>query len=485
MTTTVADVVADGLARAGTTRAFAAARVDDAAAVIAAMERRGITVVRVEGDDVGCVMAGVSGAIDAAPGVAVVGADVPATSSGLAYAFNARAPLIVIGAGAASPAVVGEAMTKADLIVTPASAAHWIAHACQLAMKEPWGPVRLDVPPAALTAATLPVATSCRPGPLPPPDPRALAAAADLLGASERTLVVTGRWCRSESDAGWTRAFAEARPAPVLATPNARGLMPDPHPLLVGVLEAGDPERALLASADLIVAVGVDPAEVPRGGWPRTAGLLELTPLSSAPVDGRLAVVGEVALIFEELAQHLRDRPSAEWDVARLHAAKQAAWAPPTGPGELAAYRLVDTARRLTPAGTVAVFDGGDPWRRAARGWRAVAPGECVVVEQTSATHGFAPIVAAAVQLACPGQRVVCFTDAETVHRAPAHLAAAGRLGMPVLTVVVGAEASSLAHSTERSGVIATSGAGFADAFERALGAGGPAAIAVGVTIQG
>src|SRR5262249_25139759 len=155
--------------------------------------------------------------------------------------------------------------------------------------------------------------------------------------------------------------------------------------------------------------------------------------------DGRLAVVGEVALIFEELAQHLRDRRSAEWDVARLHTAKQAAWAPPTAARELDSYRLVDTARRLTPAGTVAVFEGDDPWPRASRGWLAVAPGECLLVEKSGATHGFAPIVAAAVQLARPARRVVCFTDAEAVRRSPAPLAVVARLGVPVLTVVVGA----------------------------------------------
>src|SRR5262249_56974347 len=122
-----------------------------------------------------------------------------------------------------------------------------------------------------------------------------------------------------------------------------------------------------------------------------------LTPLAPAPVDERVSVVGEVALIVEELAPHLRDRRSAEWDVARLHAAKQAAWAPPTAARELAAYRLVDTARRLTPAGTLALFDGDGPWPRASRGWRAVAPGECLVVDEAGTTHGFAPIVAAPV----------------------------------------------------------------------------------------
>ena len=334
--------------------------------------------------------------------------------------------------------------------------------------------MRLDVPPATAVAATLPVATSCRPAPLPPPDPSALDAAVRLLEASERTLVVAGRWCRSESDSVWVRAFAEARPAPVLATPNARGVVPDPHPLLIGLLDDGEAERALLASADLIVAVGVDPGEVPGGLGPRATRVLELTPVASeSPSDDRAAVVGEVGLILEELAPRLRDRRSAEWDVARLHALKQAAWVPPTAPRELAAYRVVETARRLTPAGTVAVFERGEVWRRAARAWRAVASGECLIATE-AATEGFAPVAAAAAQLARPEQRVVCFTEARAIRRAPAHLAAVAALGLPVLIVVDGDDGLPFTPPPNLRSFAATSISNFAGLFETALGAGAP-----------
>jgi acetolactate synthase-1/2/3 large subunit len=477
MTTTVADVVADGLARAGTTRFFAVAGDRDSEPLVEAIERRGLPVVRVDRPDVACVMAAVSGAISGAPGAAVIGGAAGGAAAGLAYASFIRAPTIVISAGAPVNTYGTESMTKAELAVTSASAAHWIAHACQLAMKEPWGPVRLEVPPAAAIASTLPVATSCRPAPLPPPDPSTLDAAVRLLEASERTLVVAGRWCRSESDAVWMRAFAEARPAPVLATPNARGVMPDPHPLLIGILDDGEPERALLASADLIVAVGVDSGEAPR--WPSGTRVLELTPVApESTSDDRVAVIGEIGLILEELAPRLRDRRSAEWDVARLHALKQAAWAPPAAPREEAAYRVVETARRLTPASTVAVFEHGDVWRRAARAWHAVASGECLISTE-AATEGFAVIAAAASQLARPEQRVVCFTEPSAIRRAPAHLATVAALGLPVLIVVVADEGAPFTPPPNVRSFTATSIASFAGLFETALGAGAPAILSV------
>ena len=476
MMTTVADVVADGLARAGTTRVCVVAGDRDSEPLVEAVGRRGLVVVRVERADVACVMAAVSGLRSGTPGAAVIGGDVGGAAGGLAYASFNRAPAIVIDAGGPVHTYGGESMTKAELAVTCASAAHWIAHACQLAMTEPWGPVRLDVPSPTAVAATLPVATSCRPAPLPPPDPSALDAAVGLLEASERTLVVAGRWCRSESDAAWMRAFTEARPAPVLATPNARGVMPDPHPLLIGILDAGGPERALLASGDLIVAVGVDPGEAPQ--WPSKTSVLELTPVGpESPSDDRVAVIGEIGLILEELAPRLRNRRSAEWDVARLHALKQAAWAPPVAPRELAAYRVVETARRLTPAGTVAVFEHGEISRHAARAWRAVAPGECLISTE-AATEGFAVITAAAAQVAHPEPRVVCFTDAGAIRRAPAHLTTVAALGLPVLIVVVADDAPLTAPPDFRS-FAATSIASVAGAFEAMLGAGGPAILSV------
>ena len=479
MTTTVADVVADGLARAGTTRVFAVGGDRDSEPLVDAVERRGLPVVRVDQPDVACVMAAVSGVLSGTPGAAVIGGDVGGAAGGLAYASFTRAPAIVISSGAPVLTYGSGAMAKAELAVTSASAAHWIAHACQLAMKEPWGPVRLEVPTATAVASTLPVATSCRPAPLPPPDPSGLDAAVRLLEASERTLVVAGRWCRSESDAGWMRAFAEARPAPVLATPNARGVMPDPHPLLIGILDDGEPERALLASADLIVAVGVDPDEVPHSGWPSGTRALELSPVvPESTSDDRVAVIGEVGLILEELAPRLRNRRSAEWDVARLHALKQAAWAPPVAPRELAAYRVVETARRLTPAGTVAVFEHGDISRHAARAWRAVAPGECLISTE-AATEGFAVITAAAAQVAHPEPRVVCFTDAGAIRRAPAHLTTVAALGLPVLIVVVVDDGAPLTAPPDFRSFAATSIASVAGAFEAMLGAGGPAILSV------
>ena len=248
-----------------------------------------------------------------------------------------------------------------------------------------------------------------------------------------------------------------------------RGLQVNP-----AVLEsAGEAERALIAEADLVVAIGVDAVEMRREAWPRAKPLLELTPVTpESPSDDRVVVVGDIGTILEELAPRLRAGRFAEWDVARLRALKQAASAPPVAPRPLAAHRAVEAARRLMPPGTLAVLERGDVWGEAARAWHAVAPGECLI-SAGPATEGFAVVAAAAAQLASPHRRVVCFTEPRAI--GPGHLATVTALGVPVLIVVP----SPFAPPPNLPSFVAPSVASLPGLLEAALGRGGPTVLVV------
>ena len=443
MTTTVADVVADGLARAGTVRVFTVAGEPRVLVLLDAVRRRGLEVVEARSETAACVMAAVTGTLAGAPGAAVIagGRRLVRAVEGVAHAFLDRSPLVVVTAGADAPPVDHRAslapITKATLDAGADSAAHWIAHACRLAMTEPWGPVHLAV--AAAATAALPVATSCRPSPLPAPDAAGLDSAARLLTAAARPLVVVGLQLRSEADATWLRAFVEALPAPVLVTRKAKGAMPDPHPLVMGTFGEGGAEAELLKGADLVVAIGLDSLEVRPRGWPAETPVLHLAasePKTSLHYRATVAVVGDIGLLLEELAPRLRKRQLADWDVARLHAVKQAmASLPPAGSASLAAYRIVEAAHRLTSPRTVAVFDVGEHLGAALRAWPAVAPGECLVPRRLE-TNGFALPAAIAAQLARGDQRVVCFAEPHALRAAAGELDTLSLLALPVLVVL-------------------------------------------------
>ncbi len=436
--TTVADVLVDGLARAGAGRIFAALTSDPAAiALREAAVRRGVPVHDAPDAATAGVLAAVSGEIGDGPGAVLADLrDAPALVRGLAHAQRDRAPLIAITGGGSDVALLAP-VVKASLVVEPASAGHWIAHAANLASSAPRGPVHLAVDGTVVSESALPVATACRPAPLPSPDPVGSRRARRRACASAtRPILITGLECGPD-DAKWLRAFAETLPAPVLATPKGRGVLAEPHPLALGLLAASHP---LLARADLILLVGVDPSELPPGLLPTTTPVARIG--RAAWSGGTLVadVTGDIALVIEEMAPRVRARPAADWDVAELDRLKRALIQ------ELRATpgaRLVALAREAMPAGTIAT---GDVPALAA--WQAVAPRETLTA-LGMATPGYAVTAAVAAQLAHPDRRVVAFTSPVGLAAAEPARAMAEALALPIIVVVLGSSGDESAFAAE------------------------------------
>ena len=161
--------------------------------------------------------------------------------------------------------------------------------------------------------------------PLPPPDSRALDRAAELIRAASRPIVIAGLQCTPE-DAGWLRAFAEALPAPVLATSQVKEALPKTHPLALGTFTGSEHDETVLGLADLIVTFGLDPTELnpPRWPYPALVVCLARTQHSGLPVTPLVEVIGDLALILEELAPRLKGQTQADWDMWELDRLKKA-----------------------------------------------------------------------------------------------------------------------------------------------------------------
>jgi acetolactate synthase-1/2/3 large subunit len=473
---TVADLVIDGLRRAGTRRLFAAASASSDLPLLDAA-RAGRLPVTIASTDAGaCVMAAVTGDLVDAPGAVLTNTSV-AVSAALTVS---DAPLIVLTDGRAST-LVG---CKETLRVDAASAAHRIAHAARLAMTEPRGTVQLELAEDVARAAAVPVATSCRADPLPYPDAAALDRAGRALAEAARPLLLTGVHCRSSEAAQWLRAFVEALPAPLLTTARAKGALPDPHPLMLGVLGVSGLEERLVSRADLVVAMGLgagEAASLPAACW-ASAPVLVLGP--AAVPEGRIPaahVVGDVSAIIEELAIRLRDKSRADWDVAQVDRLRREAAARGAGDGLVAS--AVRLAREATPAGTIATVDAGAFRDRVAAAWHATAPREFLVADGLG--PGFALPAAIAAHLVHPDRRVVCFTGPDGLGAVAAELETPARLAALVMIVVFevgGTGAYPSARLGERAGLAVSTADGettFAQAFARALTAEGPAMIAV------
>jgi acetolactate synthase-1/2/3 large subunit len=395
-------------------------------------------------------MAAVTGELGGVPGavLSTLGPGVSASATGLAHAYLDRSPLIYLADRHPASALTFAShqafdhaallapVVKGSLLVTAESAGHWIAHAAQLAMKEPRGPVHIDLPADVAGQPAVPFATSATPAPLPQPAAADLDSAVALIKKAKRPVVVAGLQCRA-ADAKWLRAFAEALPAPVLTTYKAKGALPDPHPLAMGVFTGGALEEPVVGRADLIITFGLDTVELIPRRWSYSAPVLSLTRgvSSGGYFTPALEVVGDLSVILEELAPRLYQH-HADWDVVEVdRLRRERSRALEIGVPGLAPHRVVQITRELCPAGTIATADAGAHMFQAAEYWQAVEPGE-FLISNGLATMGFALPAAIAAQLACPEQRVVCFTGDGGFMMVAAELETAVRLRLPITVIV-------------------------------------------------
>src|SRR5512145_2729633 len=430
MAPTVADVLVDGLLRSGVPRVFVAGH--SLTGLEAAAERRGLSLVDAGTPAMAGLMAAVTAEVGEAPGVALI-ADPALTgvAAALGQATSSRAPLLVISPGSAPSMGVS---FKGGAELTTKSAAHGTAHAIQLALRSPRGPVHLALSPDIANRPALPIRTAVRPAPPPPPDPGELDDAAQRLGGASHPVLVLGLECRGGDVAKWLRPLAETLPAPVLVTPRARGVLPDPHPLNLGSVSEGS---ALLAQADLVVTVGVDVLESVPQTWPAAAPVLHLGATASARADWMPAaeLVGDIALMIEELAPRLRGQGRADWDIAELDRLRRQVVAARRSDRGLA--RVVAMARDVAPARTIAAADGGLCAAAVLAAWQAVSPSELLVPGEGRGA-AFALPAALAARLERPACRTLAFADTAGVAEADGVLDAMARLKAPVVAIVLG-----------------------------------------------
>jgi acetolactate synthase-1/2/3 large subunit len=466
---TVAELIVEGLLRADVPRLFGVPGGGSNLEVLEAARARGLPFVLCHQEWAATIMAAVTGELTGRPGavLSTLGPGVTASATGLAHAMLDRSPLLYLSdrhpAGVLAYAThqyVDHAahlgpIVKGSVTVSPDSAGHWVAHAVQLALAEPRGPVHLDLPADVAGAPAVPVATTMTPPTVPVPDDALVERAAEMIRGAKRPLVIAGLGCRA-ADAKWLRAFCEALPAPVLTTYKAKGAIPDPHPLAMGIFTGGALEEPLVRRADLIITFGLDTVELIPRRWSYPAPVLSLArgpssdPRLRAAGGGAyftpaLEVVGDLGTILEDLAPRIMRRDvKADWDVAevdRIRRERAAALEVPV-PG-LAPHRVAQIARELTAAGSIATVDAGAHMFQTTTYWHALEPGE-LLISNGLATMGFALPAAIAAQLVHPGRRVVCFTGDGGLMMVVSELETVARLRLPIVIVVFNDAALSL-----------------------------------------
>ncbi|SOE32227.1 5-guanidino-2-oxopentanoate decarboxylase [Streptomyces sp. OK228] len=309
-------------------------------------------------------------------------------------------------------------------------------------------PVHIEVPLDLLTAAETAGPVRLAPATAPTlPDAEAVRRAARALREARRPALVLGGGARGAATA--CLALAEACGAPVVTTANGKAVVPERHPLSLGVSLHTESVQKWLAGRDVVLAVGTELAESDFWSPPTALGgtlvRADLDPdqmHSGLPTD--IALVGDARASLEgllsDMGLHARVRhdipdPRGGIDVDEVavvraarfsgSAARDARWIP-----YLRAIRavLADDAV-ITSDSAQCCYYGALPHLPLGPSGRYLHP-------TGFGTLGYALPAALGAKVACPERQVVALSGDGGLQFTVQELATAAQLRLPLPVVV-------------------------------------------------
>ncbi len=338
-----------------------------------------------------------------------------------------------------------------------------VLHACvRIATSGRPGPVVLEIPadvfygpagaeefPAAPQWAAFPRLRSA-------PDPAAVEQALALLRASKTPMIVAGGGALRAGAGPDIQTLAEMLRCPVATTVTGKGLVPETHPLSVGVTGSfGIPmANSLLAESDCVVFVGTKAGQSTTLSWTLPAAGTPVVHIDVDPEEiGRnfrdsIGIVADARLGTQGLIDALRTtQVNSAWDLERISAMRREWWLGPIvyketpRPGILKPQDVVRAIGTIMSDRDVLVTDaslasgwGASRWQIKARGRRFFAPrGLAGLGWGLPAAIGVATAVR---DLEIRG-RVVCLAGDGGWAYSMAEVEPAARVGLPIVSVVL------------------------------------------------
>jgi acetolactate synthase-1/2/3 large subunit len=479
--------------------------------VVGAATAAGMSFILAHSETAATIMAATCADLTGAPGAVVVtrGPGLASAANGIAHATLDRLPVVVIADTVPAhqrdrvshqrldQAALGRSVAKAALTAGPGQPEQAADLAVRLALAAPAGPVVINMDPGAGAVPAMPgaAATGATPvtgtapaagtmpvtgdapavtsgaaatggpaaggGTLPAPGGGAdaaghgLAPLAAALRAARRPVVLLGPGALAHTAA--VRGALAGSGIPALHTYRARGIMPDSGAEAAGLVTGGTMERPLLAASDLIVGLGVDPAEMIPAAWDYAARSILVSETSAGAADagryftGGTALAAPLGAAIELIAAH---RGHCGWPPAAGRTAKTGAMAglreaARAAPGLLSPQDVVTTVRAHTPPETIATVDAGAHMLVAMPLWQVDEPHR-LLISSGLATMGYALPAAIAAALCMPAVPVVAFTGDGGLGMTLMEIETAVRLRLRVVVVVFNDAALSLIKIKQR-----------------------------------
>ena len=433
--------------------------------LVQSLQRSDIEFVQVRHEQAAALMAGMEGRLTGRPGVCLSTLGPGATNlvTGVADAHLEHAPLVVLTSQAGTGRMHKRSHQYVDLVAlmrpvtkwntrvsTPQVVAEAVAMAFRVASAEKPGPTHLELPEDVMAAPAggRPLRRSSPA--LAEAPPAGVEAAAGIVAAAERPVILAGNGVIRADAALALRELAVAAGIGVAETFMAKGAMASDDPLWLGTvgLQPADYELAGFQGADVVVCVGYDHVEHAPHHWnPDRDKRIVCLDTVPAEVDAHFECEAEVIGELRSSLQRLRERLTAHSSddsaggrprsassrlsdlvIAHLaHGLEDVAF--PLRPG-----RALAELRRL-PEDAIVISDVGLHKLWLARLYPTRHP-QTVFIPNGLAGMGAALPMGIAAKLARPEHPVVCVSGDGGFLMNCAELETAARLGAPVINVV-------------------------------------------------
>jgi thiamine pyrophosphate-dependent acetolactate synthase large subunit-like protein len=276
-------------------------------------------------------------------------------------------------------------------------------------------------------------------GVAPVPDAALVERAVELLAGAERPMLLLGGGAVAAG--AEAASVAERLGAPVGMTVNAKGLLPDSHPLSLGTSLTLRPVHAAFAEADVVVAVGTEFSETdyfyaPNAGAPEFSGALIRVDIDAGQLQSqRPAAVGlhgdaraTLAALDAGLAARRRERDASGERAAALREGRL--W-----PGAEVHLPFLKALAEGLPDDGILVADSTQPAYVAHHWWPGREHG-MYIAPGGFGTLGPALPMAIGAQIAAPNRSVAALAGDGGALFTIQELASAADLGLPIALVI-------------------------------------------------
>ncbi|HEY7839095.1 MAG TPA: thiamine pyrophosphate-binding protein [Terriglobales bacterium] len=332
-----------------------------------------------------------------------------------------------------------------------------MAHALNLAQTGRPGPVLIDVPmdtfSAPLKAGNVNMRVRRPNYGRAVGDAGGIAAAAALLAQARQPVIFAGNGVLLSQ--GWEelRELAEMTGTPVATTLIGKGLLPEDHPLALGVagIWGTRPANDTLRTADVILALGTAFGEADCSSWnPKFTFAIPPTRLIQIDADPQeigkiyaveVGIVGDAKATLRALIERLRPQAKPRPEAARQLAERRRTWQQELTKSQQDASKPIHPARllaelaKVAPRDAIYVTDVG--WNKNGAGQQlpCYSPGG-FITSGGMATMGFAPSAAIGAKMAAPGRKVICLVGDGGLLSVLGALTTAVELGVAVVWVL-------------------------------------------------